>query len=71
MVFVWAGVASPAFPIRIARRPCKGGLQNPNSPDGAPRRPYFFEPSRISTRRIFPLMVLGSSFTNSTTRGYL
>ena len=26
---------------------------------------------RISTRRILPLMVFGSSFTNSTTRGYL
>ena len=26
---------------------------------------------RSSTRRIFPEMVLGSSFTNSTTRGYL
>ena len=26
---------------------------------------------RISTRRIFPLMVLGSSSTNSMTRGYL
>ena len=27
--------------------------------------------SRISTRRIFPLIVFGSSFTNSTTLGYL
>ena len=28
-------------------------------------------PLRSSTRRIFPLMVLGSSSTNSMTRGYL
>ena len=27
--------------------------------------------ARISTRRIFPLIVFGSSFANSTTRGYL
>ena len=27
--------------------------------------------SRISTRRIFPLMVFGNSLTNSITRGYL
>lgn len=32
---------------------------------------YLASFSRISTRRIFPLMVLGSSSTNSMTRGYL
>ncbi len=31
----------------------------------------FWSSLRICTRRILPLMVLGSSFTNSTTRGYL
>ena len=32
---------------------------------------YLLSLSRISTRRIFPLIVFGSSSTNSTTRGYL
>ena len=32
---------------------------------------YFSSFCRISTRRIFPLIVLGSSSTNSMTRGYL
>lgn len=68
-------VSTMSLPKIISAKATRGGvraiLTPPRGFSSTRWRFYLFALSRISTRRILPLMVFGSSSTNSTTRGYL